>query len=310
MEILFLILFFALIGYYFAFMHNSSDLNHPDDVDIRKKYRLDIKPNEEKPIKIQKLYIYPCRGIQAIEVDHVKVTKYGIKYDREWSLYYKESLKHITLSPEIKMALLRQRIEKDPVTKQKYLVISVIDSHKEIAEKLPSKELRILIRKKIEGEVIKTPKGNGVSEGPEADKWFSQFLGKEVILLRSAPNFTKAVPKNVLRQTLDDDQTKGFVSKAAVHIVNEASVRDLRQRVMKKLTDPEDIKNTKIEALPFRPSFLIDTGIPYSEDTYQEARIGNTLFRLVGYCSRCKAVTCNFETNDRNPELEPMPTLN
>jgi hypothetical protein len=62
--------------------------------------------------------------------------------------------------------------------------------------------------------------------------------------------------------------------------------------------------------MPFRPNFIIDSGVPYSEDTYQEARIGNTFFRLVGYCSRCKAVTCNFETNDRNPELEPVETLN
>jgi hypothetical protein len=62
--------------------------------------------------------------------------------------------------------------------------------------------------------------------------------------------------------------------------------------------------------MPFRPNFIIDSGVAYSEDTYQEARIGNTFFRLVGYCSRCKAVTCNFLTNDRNPELEPVETLN
>jgi len=41
----------------------------------------------------------------------------------------------------------------------------------------------------------------------------------------------------------------------------------------------------------------------------QEARIANTFFRLVGFCSRCKAVGNNYETNDRNPEFEPNPTL-
>lgn len=40
-----------------------------------------------------------------------------------------------------------------------------------------------------------------------------------------------------------------------------------------------------------------------------EARIGNTMVRLVGYCSRCKAVANNYETNDRNPEMEPNPTI-
>jgi MOSC domain len=41
----------------------------------------------------------------------------------------------------------------------------------------------------------------------------------------------------------------------------------------------------------------------------QEARIGNTFMRIVGFCSRCKAVASNYDTNDRNPELEPNPTL-
>ena len=41
----------------------------------------------------------------------------------------------------------------------------------------------------------------------------------------------------------------------------------------------------------------------------QEARIGNVMMRLVGYCSRCKVVTCNYDTFDRNPNLEPTETL-
>jgi len=63
---------------------------------------------------------------------------------------------------------------------------------------LPSKELRIPIRKKLEGEVIVTGKGHGISEGPEADAWFTKFLEKDVFLLRSAPNYTKEVPKKAL----------------------------------------------------------------------------------------------------------------
>ncbi len=63
MEVIFLILFFALIGYYLAFMHNAPNNNHPEDVEFRKRYRFDIKPNQETPVKIQKLVIYPCRGI-------------------------------------------------------------------------------------------------------------------------------------------------------------------------------------------------------------------------------------------------------
>jgi len=42
----------------------------------------------------------------------------GIKYDREWCVYYKnEKMSAITLGPEIKFSLLRQSIEKDPKTR-------------------------------------------------------------------------------------------------------------------------------------------------------------------------------------------------
>lgn len=107
MEIIFLILLFAVIGYYLSFMHNQPNVNHPDDAELRKRYKFDIRPQQEKSVKIDKLVIYPCRGIQGIEVDHVKVSKFGIKYDREWAVYYKDKQTPITLSPEIKFAILR-----------------------------------------------------------------------------------------------------------------------------------------------------------------------------------------------------------
>jgi hypothetical protein len=64
-----------------------------------------------------------------------------------------------------------------------------------------------------------------------------------------------------------------------------------------------------ITSIAFRPNIVIDTEFAYQEDYMQEARIGNTFLRLVGFCSRCKAVANNYDTNDRNPELEPNPTL-
>jgi hypothetical protein len=67
----------------------------------------------------------------GIEVDAVKVSKYGIKYDREWSCFDKEKLGAITQAPEVKFTLLRQRIEKEYSTKNMYLIISVIPGHED-----------------------------------------------------------------------------------------------------------------------------------------------------------------------------------
>ena len=114
---------------------------------------------------------------------------------------------------------------------------------------------------------------------------------------------------NILKWGLNEDQTKGFCSKAAIHIINEASTRDLERRVLAQYSDPAERARIAITSIAFRPNIVIDTPFAYQEDFMQEARIGNTFLRLVGFCSRCKAVGNNYETNDRNPEFEPNPTL-
>ena len=80
--------------------------------------------------------------------------------------------------------------------------------------------------------------------------------------------------------------------------------------MLAQYSNPEERDRIKITSIAFRPNIVIDSEFAYEEDRMQEARIGNTLMRIVGFCSRCKAVANNYDTNDRNPELEPNPTLN
>lgn len=91
--------------------------------------------------------------------------------------------------------------------------------------------------------------------------------------------------------------------------MNEASVRDLRERVLKKYPDEKERAKININAEAFRPNLVIDTSTPYEEDEMYEARICNIMLRLVGFCSRCIVVARNYDTCDANPDLEPNPTL-
>ena len=77
---------------------------------------------------IEKLYIYPMRGVMGIEVPQMKVSKFGIKYDREWSLFDTTKLSVVHQVLQVKLTELRQRIEKNKETKEKWLIISIIDS--------------------------------------------------------------------------------------------------------------------------------------------------------------------------------------
>lgn len=83
--------------------------------------------------------------------------------------------------------------------------------------------------------------------------------------MRAVPGFTKPLP-NILKWSKENDQAKSFLSKAAIHIVNRASVRDLKNRVLQKYPNENDKKKIHIDALNFRPSIIIDTFEPYEED--------------------------------------------
>jgi hypothetical protein len=189
------------------------------------------------------------------------------------------------------------------------LVISIIESCRDQAPTGLSHEIRIPIRH-IEGELVDTGKGQGVRQGKEFDEWFTKFLGREVMVLRSVTSSKKGLPLDVLKWGTSEDTTRTFVSKAVFHTVNEASTKDLEKRVLERYPDPEEREKIQVSSMAFRPNIIIDTGVPYDEDLIQEFRIANTFARNVGFCARCKAVTVNYDTNERNPELEPNPTLN
>ena len=89
-------LLFALLLFFYMKKQTVVDLNNPEDQELRAKYKFTVKPEQEKSIKIDKLYLYPMRGIMGIEVPALKVSKYGIKYDREWAIYEKDKLGCIT----------------------------------------------------------------------------------------------------------------------------------------------------------------------------------------------------------------------
>lgn len=53
---------------------------------------MSVPYEKERPIKIDHIFIFPCRGIKGLEVDSVKVSSSGIKYDREFAIVDKEKL--------------------------------------------------------------------------------------------------------------------------------------------------------------------------------------------------------------------------
>jgi uncharacterized protein YcbX len=170
-------------------------------------------------------------------------------------------------------------------------------------------------------ELDKDPKAEGWEETevdggligykmPEhINEWFSCAIDIECFALHSALDRLKPNKPVKAIMTQEGDQTKTFCSQAPFHLINEASLRDVRERVYKRHPDlkPEDFE---IEAHAYRPNVVIDTGVAWSEDEYQEIRIGQILLRYIGPVGRCAYVYQSWtKTFQENPADEPLTTL-
>jgi uncharacterized protein YcbX len=69
-------------------------------------------------------------------------------------------------------------------------------------------------------------------ESDSVNQWLSKVVGFEVLLLRSSPSKLNSVDFSILWTAKKEDLRRNFITAAALHIVNEASTRDLRDRVL------------------------------------------------------------------------------
>ena len=139
------------------------------------------------------------------------------------------------------------------------------------------------------------------------NEWFSAAIGRKVLLLHSDITRRQGLNPNRHIHMKDGDIRKTFTTDAALHIVNETSVEELRQRVIDQY--PEGLHNLYVDAEQFRSNIVIQTEESFSEDLYGEIRIGNCFMRNAGPTARCNAIRTNWDKETRVDEEEPYKTL-
>ena len=138
-------------------------------------------------------------------------------------------------------------------------------------------------------------------------EWFSAAIDKEVIAIRSPlRRRNENNPKRIIL-TRPDDLRKTFCTDAAFHLVNKASVDELRQRV--KDRHPEGLPNFFVSPEQFRPNVVIEWYESFAEDRWFEFRAGPILIRNAGPCIRCNTIRMNLDNCCRVEENEPYSTL-
>lgn len=273
----------------------------------RKKDRIPSKWEQVGTVK--RLNIYPLKSGHRIELQKAECTEFGLKQtaedekvlqlrDRSLVVYGERDFEFRTARTYPKMVLIDVSVHDG-----EHLAIDA-PTMRTLYVKIPSKEdyKQMKIKWHLGEEV------QGIDCGDEAAAWFSRYILEMDSGLRLAYN--DASKRRDITKThkflldyyknLSNEATGLFSDLTSVMIVNQASVNDLVKK----------IGGTDITIDNFRPNIVVDGNIePYSEDDWDWIKIGDVVLRNVKECTRCILTTVNPENGTRDPQREPLKTL-
>ena len=131
----------------------------------------------------------------------------------------------------------------------------------------------------FQGKAPQTVGFCGYRYSDEVCHWFSVAIEREVILIRAGSKQKCRPRMNKFIAGAKRDQVKSFAAEAALNIINDASISELRNRVLQKKEVNSDFY---LEREQFRAPIAVNLGNPWLEDSLAECRIGPIMLRYCG----------------------------
>jgi hypothetical protein len=225
------------------------------------------------------IHIYPLKGCRGIDLRESAVEPWGLAGDRRW-LLVDAGFRFVSQREQASLARVLVRYGPgDGITVSSggypALFIATPDS----------------------GELVKVTVWSSTvlaaAAGPEADSWFSAYLGQPVRLVYL------------------DDPTRRAVNPefgAAGDVVSFADGYPLLLTTTDSLGQLSDwLAAEGAQPVPmsrFRPNVVVTGFEPWAEDRWRRVRIGSVSFRVAKPCGRCVVTTTDQVTGKR---LGPQP---
>ncbi|WP_224245036.1 MOSC domain-containing protein [Hyalangium gracile] len=130
--------------------------------------------------------------------------------------------------------------------------------------------------------------------GKDAERWFSQYLGQPIVLVRVDARTERPVDPRYARP----EDHVGFPDAFPLLLLSRASVEELNRRMPRPVT----VEN-------FRPNLVVEGCEPFAEDGWKRLRIGDVELEVVKPCGRCVFTTVDPLTGEKARDGEPLRTL-
>ena len=231
-------------------------------------------------MKVTEINIYPIKSTRRIALRESEVLRRGLPWDRRWMLVDTTG-RFMTARQHPMLARVQTAVNSD--------VLQVWAEGRD--------ELRLPLTPPDTGITSVSVWRDGcdaVLVGPEADGWFSDYLGVSCRLVQMPDTLVRAVNPEYGQAGDEVSFADGF----PLLLISEASLNDLNHR----LQIPVSMRR-------FRPNLVVDGEVAYGEDQWRRLRVGEVEFEGVKNCSRCVFTTIDPDTGTKDPQQEPLRTL-
>ncbi|KAB8295051.1 hypothetical protein EYC80_006991 [Monilinia laxa] len=294
---------------------------------------LNLNPFSSPPTatEIIDLLIYPIKSCRGISIKSSLLTTHGLDLDRRWMFVSGNDHRFITIRDNSNMTLIDTAFTtcKSPAESgsadTEYLVISIKNTDQKVMVPARPTEQWLKDNTTLKPVEIWDYKTDGYVYKDEINAIFCEFFNRDVKLVYKGPT-PRMMRGNAAPAILGREESTNFPDVMSVLIANEASLRELNQRLAKKGADEITVER-------FRPNIIVrgkdegnneDTAPgAWAEDNWKRVRIVNKpnsgfLSTALGSngvdidvqarCARCQVPNVNPETAEKNKH-EPWDTL-
>ncbi|CAN5741775.1 MOSC N-terminal beta barrel domain-containing protein [soil metagenome] len=217
-------------------------------------------------VSVQALFVHPIKSCAGVSLDESLLIETGLEFDRAWMVVDPEG-RFVTQRELPRMALIQ------PALKTYDLML-----------RAPGMLALHLSLDTVEQPVRVTVSDDEVAAYDMGDlcaRWFSDFLGRELRVVRFDPEQKRLSDK---RWAGDIDAENAFADGFPLLVTSTASLAELNRRLLEVAEQP-------VTMARFRPNLVLDGLEAHGEDHLDEITIqsddGPVRLRLVKPCARC-----------------------
>lgn len=206
-------------------------------------------------MRVKSLHIYPIKSMRGIALHSAEVTALGLLHDRRWMLVDDKGT-FITQREAPTLARIDAQL-----TSAGLRVMA--DTMGSIDIACPADTLRDV--------KIWDDQTRAYCASADVNTWFSDFLGRACTLVYQG-DIPRAADADWARAQDETSFADGF----PLLVTNTASLEDMNARAQENFTMDR-----------FRPNIVIESTLPWDEDTWKTLQIGDVEIDIVKPCARC-----------------------